>query len=96
MNEQNKNQEEFNIFQVQDQIRRIPKSDLVQVTAGKPENLSLFQEQQLLELKSNTSTMRIRTDILKRAKLLSKAYKIKNHGKLMNAIMDGVLNKLGY
>lgn len=56
--------------------------------------MSLFHAQQIREEKENTTTVRIDKELMSRMKRLARANNIKNHGKLMNMILEEVLTSL--
>ena len=91
-----KAQEDFNIVRVGDKLKRLTRQELAMVKAGNADQLTVFQEQIINETKNKTTTLRISTDLINRAKRMAKDRKITNHGKLINSMLDQVLIKFGY
>jgi hypothetical protein len=81
------------IVSLHDKFVRLQRKDLVNVQSDAVQ-MTVFQEQQLTEVKSSTTTVRIRSDIMLRLKKLARDNRIKNHGKLLNLLLDEVLIKL--
>jgi len=82
------------ILSLHDKLLRLERNDIVNVQAGRPIQLSVFEEQQISEKQIRTTTVRINVDLMERIKQLARKHKIKNHGKLMNVLLDEVLIKL--
>jgi len=91
-----KAQEDFNIVRVGNKLKRLTRQELAMVKAGNADQLTVFQEQIINETKNKTTTLRISTDLINRAKRMAKDRKITNHGKLINSMLDQVLIKFGY
>lgn len=84
----------MSVTKLRDNIRRIAPNEIIKVRPTAIEQLTIFEEQQLAELKENTTTIRIRTDLISRYKELALKNHIRFHGKLINAVLEEVLIKL--
>lgn len=74
-------------------VRSINPLDIINLQTEQIQ-LNIFEEQQLAEMKSNSTSLRIRREVVEGYKDLCKKFKVKNHGKLMESVLEEMLVKL--
>jgi|GEM_PF-6219847 len=82
-----------NKFELQKKINNISKQQVLRFDQkGEIENLNLIQAQLISEQKELTTTVRLDLSTVNRVKRLAKIYHIKHHGRLLNMLVDNVLD----
>jgi predicted DNA binding CopG/RHH family protein len=76
---------------LQQKLTALHRNDLVKFDVDPVKQMDMFQAQRIREKKETTTTVRIDVDLMSRVKRLARANNIKNHGKLMNMLLDELL-----